>query len=173
MQQEITQYASTRLVDGIERIVVVLPLEVVPGFDPEEPPQPNTYGVPANVKVGWEKQVDGTFAPHVPTSDEIIAGLSAQIQKRLDNFAKTRRYDNVGSGPKYDDLTDAEIASLPDVLQAIVTRYRAETRYLKVKTAETWAKGEILTAEVLSGERPVPSSIADIEADLPALAWPV
>jgi hypothetical protein len=167
------QYASTEIYNGVETVVVVLPLSVVPDFDPENPPQDNTYGVPDEVQIGWEKQVDGTFAPHVPTSDEIIAGLSAQIQKRLDDFAKTRRYDNVGSGPKYDDLTDAEIASLPDVLQAIVTRYRAETRYLKVKTAETWAKGEILTAEVLSGERPVPSSIADIEVDLPTLEWPV
>ncbi len=167
------QYASTEIYNGVETVVVVLPLSVVPYFDPENPPQNNTYGVPDEVKIGWEKRSDGTFAPHVPTSDEIIVSLSSQIQKRLDDFAKTRRYDNVASGPKYDDLTDTEIASLPADIQVIVTRYRAETRYLKLKTAETWAKSEILTAEVLSGERPVPSSILDIEADLPALAWPV
>lgn len=125
----------------------------------------------------WVKSGGGlAFSPEpvpTPTNDEIITALSAQIQKRLDDFAKTRRYDNVTSGTKYDDLTDTEIAAVPAELQAIITRYRAESRYLKVVTAQTWAKGELLTAEVLSGMRPVPASIADIEADLPTLAWPV
>lgn len=106
-------------------------------------------------------------------SEVTIATLSAQIQKRLDDFAKTRRYDNVTSGTKYDDLTDAEISSMPSELQAIVTRYRAESRYLKLVTAQTWAKGEVLMSEVLAGTRPTPSSISDIESELPTLSWPV
>lgn len=170
------KYASTMLVAGVETVVVVLPLSAVPLFDPENPPQENTYGVSDEVQVGWVKNVQGGFEPPPGGASgeaALIASLSVQIQKRLDDFAKTRRYDNVTSGSKYDDLTDAEIAVMPSELQAIVTRYRAESRYLKLITAQTWAKGEILTAEVLTGQRPIPSSIEDFVGDLPSLSWPV
>lgn len=111
--------------------------------------------------------------PPAPTSEQIIAALSAQIQKRLDDFAATRKYDNVISLAKYSSLTDEEIASLPANDQAAATRYRVECRHLLVKVAQTWAVSERILGDVLSSARPVPSSIADFEAELPVLAWPV
>ena len=47
------KYASTQIVGGVERVVVVLPLEIVPSFDPNNPPKENTYAVPDHVQVGW------------------------------------------------------------------------------------------------------------------------
>ena len=59
------KYAST-LTDGeVEFVVTVMPLTVVPGFDPLNPPQSNTYGVPDNVQVGWIKQGGVFVAPPV------------------------------------------------------------------------------------------------------------
>jgi len=112
-------------------------------------------------------------------TEQRVARLSNQIQKRLDDFAATRRYTNVDSLEKYKSLTDAQIATLPADLQNIVFRYRAECEYLVLKTAETWAVSELIEARTLAGNWPtngagqIPADIADFEAELPALAWPV
>jgi hypothetical protein len=154
-------YASTQNRGGVETVVLVLPLSVVPGFNPENPPQENTYGVPDDVEVGWVKQTDGTFAPAVPpspTPEQIIASLTAQIQARLDDFAKTRNYDGILSACTYATST--------------VPKFATEGQYCVQARDATWAAGYALMDEVLAGSRPVPSSIADIESELPALAWP-
>lgn len=57
------QYANTRFIDGLEQIQTLLPLSVVPGFDPKNPPQDNTYAVSDDVEIGWVKQADGSFLP--------------------------------------------------------------------------------------------------------------
>lgn len=110
---------------------------------------------------------------------QLMARLSNQIQKRLDDFAATRRYSNVDSLEKYKGLTDAQIATLPAELQTIVLRFRAECDYLVLKTAETWAVSELIETRVLAGNWPTngagqqPTDISDFEAELPVLAWPV
>ena len=154
-------YANTELINGVERVVTVLPLSMVPCFDPDNPPQPNTYGVPDDVQVGWEKQADGSFAapiPQPPTNAQIIANLTSQIQKRLDDFARTRNYDGILSACTYATST--------------VPKFAAEGQYCVQARDATWAAGYALMEEVLTNQRPVPSSIADIESDLPSLAWP-
>lgn len=153
------KYASTAIVGENEIAVVVLPLSQVSGFDPENPPQENTYGVPDNVEVGWIKRPDDTWAPPVPTTDEIIARMTKQIQQRLDNFARTRNYDGILSACTYATST------LP--------KFQSEGQYCVQKRDETWAAGYTLMEEVLAGQRPIPASIADIESELPGLSWPV
>lgn len=59
------KYANTYTQNGVETVVTVLPLEVVPGFDPENQPQPNTYAVSDQVQVGWIRQ-SGTFIAPAP-----------------------------------------------------------------------------------------------------------
>lgn len=61
------KYASTITDNCVERIVVILPLSAVPGFDPANPPQENTYGVPDEVQLGWIKQ-GGQFVASPPRS---------------------------------------------------------------------------------------------------------
>ena len=61
------KYANTFINNaGVEVVATVLPLSAVPFFDPKNPPQENTYGVPDYVQVGWAKQPDGAFAPYEP-----------------------------------------------------------------------------------------------------------
>lgn len=50
------KYAATSLNNGVDVVRIVLPLIDVPGFDPANPPQGNTYGVDDGVQVGWIKQ---------------------------------------------------------------------------------------------------------------------
>lgn len=54
------KYANTYTKNGVEIVLTVLPLHLVPGFDPNNPPQANTYCVPDEVEVGWIKS-DGIF----------------------------------------------------------------------------------------------------------------
>lgn len=101
----------------------------------------------------------------------LIATITAEAQQRLDVFAQSRTYDDVSSMSKYKDFTDADLALLPDNVSAIIKRYRAECKYLLLKTAETWAVLEIIMIDVLSGNRPMPTGIDDIS--LPVLEWPL
>lgn len=110
--------------------------------------------------------------PPPPTSAQLQAAMTWAIQKRLDEFALTKGYDDVNSLAKYANLTDAEIASLPVADRAAVTRYRTQCRYLQLKVAQTWAAAEAILGEVQAGTRPMPAGIADIQAELPALTWP-
>ena len=54
------KYANTVINNGVEVVLVTLPLELVPAFDPDQPP-PQAYAVDDAVQPGWIKQPDGTF----------------------------------------------------------------------------------------------------------------
>lgn len=102
----------------------------------------------------------------------LIDSITSEAQRRLDDFAKTRIYDNVNSIGKYKDITDAEIATLPVQEQPIVARYRSECRYLALATSRTWAILELIKNDVVSGVRAIPNNFSEIEGELPALEWP-
>jgi hypothetical protein len=112
----------------------------------------------------YAQALDGDFgaiAPYVappPANDEVIASLTAQIQKRLDDFAKTRNYDGILSACTYATST--------------VPKFATEGQYCVQARDATWAAGYALMDEVLAGIRPVPTSISDIESELPELVWP-
>ena len=61
------KYANTVINNGVEVVLVTLPLEMVPAFDPSQPP-PQAYAVDDEVQPGWIKQPDGTF--RAPTVEE-------------------------------------------------------------------------------------------------------
>jgi len=111
--------------------------------------------------------------PAPPSPEEIQAMVVNATQKRLDDFALTRNYDNVNSISKYQNISDEEIASLPVEEQPLVTKFRSECRYLALATAQTWAKLYTMLAEVQAGTRPIPSKFEEIESQLPVLEWPV
>jgi hypothetical protein len=56
------KYANTVMDNNVERVVTVLPLERVPLFDPEQPPE-HCYVVPDAVCPGWVRTSDGIFVP--------------------------------------------------------------------------------------------------------------
>jgi len=84
--------------------------------------------------------------------------ITAQVQKRLDDFAKTRDYDGILSATTYASSTNPKFA--------------AEAAYCLSARDATWTKMYELLDEVLEGTRPLPLSIADIETELPTLEWP-
>lgn len=93
-------------------------------------------------------------------------------QQRLDVFAATAGYDNVNSMSKYQNITDEEIATLDPSLATMVTKFRAEARYLNLATAATWAKLYSIMFAVEAGNRAMPVSYEEVEAELPNLEWP-
>jgi hypothetical protein len=96
--------------------------------------------------------------PPPPTPEEIQAAFTAQIQARLDDFAQTRNYDSILSACTYATST--------------VQKFAAEGQYCVEARDATWAAAYAILDAVLAGDRPMPESIADIEDDIPALAWP-
>lgn len=111
----------------------------------------------------------GTISEYEPTEEEIAAALERQIapmivriqdavQKRLDDFAKTRHYFNSLSCISYESSD--------------VPQFAAEAAYMKSARDATWAKcGEILDA-VRAGDRIPPPNYEAIEGELPVLEWP-
>lgn len=90
-------YANTIINAGVETVVTILPLSDVPGFNPEYPPQENTYVVDDNVRVGWIKSGGIFIEPsvshlHVPQSVSraqfmlglLQLGLLDQVESLID-----------------------------------------------------------------------------------------
>lgn len=92
------------------------------------------------------------------TPDQLQAEFTAAIQRRLDAFAQTRGYDGILSACTY--ATDPN------------PRFAAEGQRAVDLRSQTWAKGYEILADVQAGTRSMPASLADIEPELPALAWP-
>ena len=79
-------------------------------------------------------------------------------QKRLDDFAGTRDYNSILSACSYATST--------------VPVFKSDGQYCVNARDATWGKLYDMMAEVEAGTRPMPSGFADIEGELPVLAWP-
>lgn len=101
-----------------------------------------------------DKTVEELQAAALRVKDEIISST----QRRLDEFAQTRKYDG--------------ILSLCTYATSTVPKFQQEGQYGVNARDATWAKLYEMLAEVEAGQRPVPSGYADIEDELPALEWP-
>jgi hypothetical protein len=93
-----------------------------------------------------------------PNPEQIMAEIVEATQKRLDDFARTRNYDNILSACTYATST--------------VPKFQAEGQYCVNARDNTWAALYAILAEVQAGTRPMPSGYADIEPMLPVLEWP-
>lgn len=97
-------------------------------------------------------------APPPPTAEQMQASFTSAIQARLDAWARTRNYDGILSACSY------AASSVP--------KFQAEGQRAVDLRDQTWAAGYEVLADVMNGQRAMPTSLADIEADLPALEWP-
>lgn len=103
----------------------------------------------------------------VPLTEEELQrrvhGLTTQIvqatQERLDTFARTRNYDGILSACTY---ATSNVPKFSREGQAAVNLRDA-----------TWAALYQILEDVQTGKRNAPMGFQDIEADLPALEWPV
>lgn len=109
--------------------------------------------------------LDAALAAYVDPP-EVVAARRAElrrafqraIQRRLDDFARTRDYDGILSAATY--------------ATSVAPQHRVEGQYAVRIRDETWAAAFEILAEVEAGARPMPVSIADIESDLPQMEWP-
>jgi hypothetical protein len=95
--------------------------------------------------------------PPPPTFDEAAAALESAVQRRLDNFAKTRGYRNGIEGAiSYKDSS--------------VPHFRAEGEYCLSIRDRTWDEFHqiINEAEDIGG---LPT-LEEVLAELPTLEWP-
>lgn len=90
---------------------------------------------------------------------EIRDRITRRVQQRLDDFARTRGYDDIVSACSYATSTHA--------------KYGPEGRYCVTAREETWDVMFSIEAQVQSGLRPIPLTYEEIESELPVLAWPV
>lgn len=113
----------------------------------------------AQIGGAWDGQEFSPAPQPVKSPEELQAEIVAATQKRLDDFARTRSYDGILSACTYATST--------------VEKFKAEGQYCVEARDATWAKLYEILGEVEAGTRPMPSGYADIEPELPALAWPV
>ena len=90
---------------------------------------------------------------------DIASTVVRATQKRLDDFAQTRRYDNIQSASDYRD--------------SIVHKFQIEGKYCSDIKSLTWDALEKVMIAVQTGRLSMPSSFDDILKYLPILDWPV
>lgn len=111
----------------------------------------------AYVNDRWEVEYEVTQLTNAELSEKLKTLFVNFAQSRLDNFAKTRNYDNILSAATYATST--------------IPKFAAEgQRAVELRDA-TWAALYQILADVQAGTRPTPTSFADIEPDLPELTW--
>ena len=101
-----------------------------------------------------------TIDANIATAQAVLqAAIIQATQDRLDAFARTRSYDGILSACTY--------ATSP------TPRFATDGTYCLAQRDATWAALYTILGEVQAAIRPVPSSFADIEGDLPQLTWPI
>lgn len=106
----------------------------------------------------WDGEQFVPPAPEPTPPDQIRAEIVQATQARLDGFAQQRNYDGILSACTY------ATSSVP--------KFAAEGQYAVLRRDDTWATLYTILAEVEAGTRAMPTGYADVEPELPVLAWP-
>ena len=106
----------------------------------------------------WDGEQFVPPAPEPIPPDQLLAQIVQATQARLDAFAQERNYDGILSACSYATST--------------VPKFQAEGQYCVQARDATWAALYAILAQVETGERPLPAGYAELEAELPILAWP-
>ena len=106
----------------------------------------------------WDGEQFVPPAPEPIRPDQLLAQIVQATQTRLDAFAQGRNYDGILSACSYATST--------------VPKFQAEGQYCVQARDATWAALYAILAQVQAGERLPPQSYADLQAQLPILAWP-
>ena len=141
-------------------------------------PQQITPSATQKVEDGGQSLINGvwtvTWNLVDKTPDEMAACIQAMqvditnsVQDRLNQFANTRGYDNIGSAASYANIVLSANSS------PIETRIQSEGNYANTVRIATWVALELYSESVLAGTIPQPTSYADVEPHLPVLAWPI
>jgi hypothetical protein len=96
--------------------------------------------------------------PFSDPAEELKRTVSDKTQKRLDTFAQSRNYDNILSACTYATST--------------IPKFQREGQYCVEARDATWNKLYEIMEAVQAGTRQMPSGYAEVEPELPVLAWP-
>jgi hypothetical protein len=105
-----------------------------------------------------EQEAAAIAASQAVNAQALQARIVAAAQERLDAFARERGYDDIKSASDYAGCS--------------VPKFSTEGAYCRDARAETWEALYVMLDEVQAGTRPMPTSFADIEPELPPLVWP-
>ena len=106
----------------------------------------------------WDGEQFVPPAPEPIPPDQLLAQIVQATQTRLDVFAQERNYDGILSACSYATST--------------VPKFQTEGQYCVQARDATWAALYVILAQIQAGERPLPQGYADLETELPILAWP-
>lgn len=116
------------------------------------------------VKAQWEQQwevvdldAESAAANQAAAANALQTSIVAATQASLDDFAKTRNYDSILSACTY--------------ATSVVSKFSKEGQHCVNMRDQTWETLYNILDEVKNGTRPMPTSFADIEAELPVLQW--
>ncbi len=109
-------------------------------------------------RVATPEEVLEIEARKIPDPAVFEALVVQAVQAMLDNFAKTRGYDNILSACSY--------ASSP------TGRFAAEGQYCLNARDAVWSTLKNLLESVESGSATMPSTVDEVLTMLPVLAWP-
>ena len=150
--------------EAAEYGVAVLKMTAAPAYDLVT--QQRSEIDPLLVDGVWTQQwLVTALAAEVIAANQITAvaalqeAIVAATQARLDDFAQTRNYDSILSACTY------ATSSVP--------KFAAEGQAAVNARDATWSALYAVLADVQAGTRPMPTGLADVEPDLPALVWPV
>lgn len=87
----------------------------------------------------------------------VVTLTKLHVQEKLDAFAKTREYDNIGSAASYATSNDL--------------KYKTEGERAVLLRDSTWNAFYAYLAEVQTGVSQVPKSTQEIDARMPVLTW--
>lgn len=105
-----------------------------------------------DVLAGYDARI---YVP--PPAPITIADVQQAVQDRLDTWAQERHYDGILSVCTY--------------AGSAVPKFAAEGAAAVTARDATWSACYALLAEVEGGTRPMPATVDDVMALLPALTW--
>lgn len=140
---------------------------VIPKYHTFQAPPVIPEGFYAYMSGGWNlvEGVKPIYPPPIPEptpeeiADNIFKDITIKTQQRLDDFAMTRKYDNILSACTY--------------ATSSIQKFKVEGQYCVDMRDNTWNYLYQMLADVLGDERPMPSGYIDIESELPELVWPI
>lgn len=108
--------------------------------------------------------------PAVPLVGEVDSKVIGRINELAGNYI-TKKFSDFARERQYGTETVDPIVSLSTYLTSNNAQMRAEAEYVFRKRDEAWANLLSYMAKVMSGEVPVPTTIEEIDAQIPVLDW--
>ena len=106
----------------------------------------------------FEYTVDDAGNFSLPALPTILEVLEQAVQKRLDDFAKTKGYENINSATTY--------------ISSSVTKYKNEGTHASTVRDSTWNALYQIIDDMNDGKRNQIKEFSEIVSELPTLTWP-